>query len=301
MWPLERYTADSAFRPLLGDCGLASVSDVLAHTGGRVVAWSRTTDVVFIPGNGAAPGFFVKRYRYPTWKTRLRGALRGTVFGAHHARAEFNLLRQMRRSGLPAVRPVACGSQRVGPFVAACFLITEATPKAQNLTSLADAVRDGRVRLRPAQRIRMVRRLAHEIASLHEAQFSHGQLFWRNILYREGPDGSPEYFFLDPRPRRGKRRFGRMASWWLAELAHLAASAAPFTTRTERVRFLVEYFGARRFNADIRRQIAEIERLAARWTGHEGQRITMSALFDDWNAELVREGGAAADAQASAP
>lgn len=292
MWPLEFYSADAAYRPLLGACGLSSVSDVLGLCTGKVVAWSRTTDVLFVPGPQPAPGFFLKRYRYPTWRTRLRGALRGTMVGPHHARAEYDLLRQMRRLGIPAVRPVACGSRRVGPFVSECFLITEAAPGTRNLTSLAEAVRNRDARVEARQRIRMTRRLAHEIAFLHEAQFSHGQLFWRNILYRVGPDGEPEFFFLDPRPRRGRRRLGRSARWWMVELAQLGASAIPFTSRTDRVRFLVEYFGARRFSADIRRHVAEIERLAARWVRHENQRIRMSGLFEDWNEQHDAESGA---------
>jgi len=280
---------DPAYRAALHACGLQNVETVLARTAGRVAAWSRTTDTLYVPNPRGGPGFYVKRYYYPTWAKRLRGALRGTFFGRHRGQAESRLLNAMRSLGLPAVRPVAYGSRRVGHFVTACFLVTEEVPDACNLTTFARDVKSGQEVLDNYQRALIVQRFARQIAELHTAGFAHGQLFWRNVLIRFGLTGEPEFFFLDVRPRRGGRRIGRMNRWWLAELAHLAASARPFTTRTERMRFLVEYFGARRLPPDIKRRIREIDRLAQRWEKHERQRIKMNDLFEEWNRQLKVE------------
>jgi hypothetical protein len=124
---------------------------------------------------------------------------------------------------------------------------------------------------------------------VHAAGFEHGQLFWRNFLVRLGPTGDPEFFFLDARPRRGRRWLGRSARWWLDELAHVAASAVPFTTRAERLRFLREYFGAERLTPEIRWYARLVDRLAPRWERHERQRIKMNNLFDEWNRQLEAE------------
>ena len=113
---------------------------MLDRTDGRVAAWSRSTETLHVPGVDGAPGFFIKRYYYPTWRKRLRGAFRGTFFGVHRGRAEYGLLQEMRRLGLPAVRPVAYGSRRIGHFLKACFLVTEEIPGARNLTSFAGDV-----------------------------------------------------------------------------------------------------------------------------------------------------------------
>lgn len=286
----DHIRVDPAYLDELRACGLDRVENVLARDAGRVAAWSRTTDTLRVAGAEDRPGFYVKRYYYTSWSKRVRGTFRGTFFGLHRGQAEFRLLNEMRLLGLPAVRPVAYGSRRAGHFVRACFLITEEVPDARNLTTFARDVATGRQTLRHGQRMLITQRFAHQVAELHAAGFAHGQLFWRNVLLRFGPTGEPEFFFLDVRPRRGGRRLGRPRRWWVHELAHLAASGLPFTTRSERMRFLVEYFGARRLPPDIKRHIREIDRLAQRWRQHERQRIKMNDLFDEWNRQLEAEG-----------
>jgi hypothetical protein len=285
----DHIRIDPAYREGLRACALNRVEDVLTRTAGRVAAWSRTTDTVHVVGVDGDPGFYVKRYYYATWRRRLRGTLRGTFFGVHRGQAEFHLLNEMRLLGLPAVRPVAYGSRRVGHFVAACFLITEEVPGTRNLTTFARDVITGREPLGFAARALLVRRLARQVAELHAAGFAHGQLFWRNVLVRTQPSGEPEFFFLDIRPRRGGRRLTRGGRWWVQELGHMAASARPFTSRSERMRFLVEYHGTRRLSPDVKRQIREINRLALRWQSHERQRIKMNDLFEEWNRQLEAE------------
>ncbi len=69
---------DPAYRHALAQCGLARVEQILCSTSGRVAAWSRTTDTLFVPGCDG-PGFYVKRHFFPTWSKRWRGTLRGTT------------------------------------------------------------------------------------------------------------------------------------------------------------------------------------------------------------------------------
>jgi hypothetical protein len=262
---------------------------VLALVDGRVAAWSRTTDTIRVPAGDGGVGFFVKRYFYPRWWNRVRGALRGTLLGRHRAAAEARLLNQMRTLGIAAARPVAWGCRRTGGFVSACFLITEEVPRARNLTAFAADVAEGRIRLDHRTRRLMIDRLARRVAEMHEANFSHGQLFWRNILLRFGPGGEPEFFFLDARPRPHRRRFGRGQRWQLEEIAQLLVSAAAFTTRSERLLFLMRYFDAERFTPQIRVLAGEIEQLSQRWRPHEQQRIRMNRRFEAWSRELSRE------------
>jgi hypothetical protein len=198
----------------------------------------------------------------------------------------------MRRLGIPAVRPVACGARRTAHFVTSCFLITEEAPEARNLTAFAGDVAAGRTRMTVRQRQVMIDALAQHVAEAHLAGFAHGQLFWRNILARIGPAGDGEFFFLDARPRRGGRKMGRRGDWWMEELAHLAASARHFTTRSERMRFLVGYNGARQLSPQRREQIRAIDRLAQRWSAHELQRIRMNERFAEWNRRLDQEDAA---------
>jgi hypothetical protein len=286
---MDQIQIDPAYAERLRACGLATAEAALSRTDGRVCAWSRSTDTLRIDVPDGGPGLYVKRYVYATWARRLRGIFRGTFFGEHRAAAEYRLLSEMRRLGIPAVRPIACGARRVGHVVTACFLITEEAPEARNLTAFAADVAVGRTRLSVRQRQGMIDSLAQQVAEAHLAGFAHGQLFWRNILARIGPAGDGEFFFLDARPRRAGRRMGRLPDWWIEELAHLAASARPFTTRSERMRFLVGYYGARQLTPRRREQIRTIDRLALRWSKHEQQRIRMNERFDEWNRRLSDE------------
>ncbi|MBU0638769.1 MAG: lipopolysaccharide kinase InaA family protein [Planctomycetes bacterium] len=280
---------DPAYRATLHARGLDDVSEFLTRVAGRVAAWSRTTDTLHVPGADGEPGFYLKRYFYPRWRNRLRGMLRGTFFGAHRGQAEYRALNTMLALGISAVRPVAFGSRRVGNFVTACFLITEEVPGACNLTTFARDALTGRQSVTRPQRLAMVRRLAAQVAVMHASRFAHGQLFWRNVLVRTGPDGTPEFFFLDAQPPRRWPFLSRNGHWWLRELSHLATSAIPFTTRTERLRFLLAYFNARRLTPEIKAHTREIERQAQRWRRHELRRIKMNDLFEEWNRQLATD------------
>ncbi len=293
----DHFHAIAPYRAAVRAAGLTSVESVMNYVGGSTVAWSRTTDTVYVPPTAGYVGFYLKRYRYPTWRHRLRGALRGTFFGEHRAAAEFELLERMRALGLSAVRPVACGARRVAHFLTASFLITEAVPDACNLTTFALDMDAGRRRIDSRLRGAIIERLAVQVAELHRTGFSHGQIFWRNILVRVGPHEQPEFFFLDPRPRRGRPRFLRGGQWWLHELSQLAASALSFTTRAERMRFITTYLGARLLSPDAKQTLRAIERLAQRWQAHERQRIRMCGLFDNWRRAL--DGAVAAHGSAA--
>ena len=288
MLHVDHIRIDPAYRAALAACRLTQVQNILSRVEGRVAAWSRTTDTTFVAGPPGQPGFYVKRYFYPTWRKRLRTTFRGTFFGTHRGRAEYRALSNMRALGIAAVRPVAYGSRRIGHFVTACFLITEEVPDACNMTTFAGDVRAGRRLLPPERRGAMVRRLAEQVARMHAAGFSHGQLFWRNILARQCPDGAPEFFFLDAQPRSW-RQFGSNSNWWQRELAHLTVSALPFTTATERLRFLLHYFDAARLTPSLKAHAREIAGMSRKWQRHETQRIKMNDLFEQWNRQLEQE------------
>ncbi len=288
----EHMRIDPAYRERLRACGLDTVRGVLERVEGRVVAWSRTTDTLHVAGTDDQPGFYVKRYLYPTWRKRLRAAFRGTFFGLHRGQAEYRALDMMRQLGLPAVRAVACGGRRCAHFLTSGFLITEEVPEACNLTTFAQEVQSGRRVLSRAQRRAMIQELARQLAALHETGCSHGNLFWRNLLVRFGPDGRPEYFFLDAQPLRSWERLSR-GTWWIRELAQVLVSAEQFTTRVEQVRFLREYLGGA-LPTDWRLFARQIARLAEGWRGHEARRVRMNLLFDEWNRTLAEEQSRAA-------
>lgn len=290
----EHIRMDPAYREPLRRCGLDTVERVLQRIDGRVAAWSRSTDTLYVPGAGPQePGFYVKRHFFRSWRKRFRGALRGTFFGMQRGQAEYLALNAMRNVGVPAVRAVAYGERRVAHFLTACFLITEEVPGAQNLTSYAlDIARKTRT-LKPTQRHTWIDALADALADMHATGCSHGNLFFRNIMVRPSPSGSPEFFFLDAQPLRPWERLGTPGvTWWIRELAQVAVSALRFTHRTERLRFLRRYLRESVSPETLKGQIEQIERLAEQWRKHEERRIRLSALFEQWNLRLAAELGA---------
>ncbi len=302
----EHMRIDPAYWERLRACDLDSVAKILARTDGRVAAWSRTTDTLHVPGADDTPGFYVKRHFFSRWINRLRGTFRGTFFGMHRGQAEYLALNAMRSAGVTAVRPVAYGGRRIAHFLTACFLITEEVPEAPNLTTLGLDLAAGHAQLSATQRRMWIRGLATQLAEMHALGVSHGNLFWRNVLVRSGPDGHPEFFFLDAQPLHTWERFGAGAGWWLRELAQVAVSAVPFTSRSERLRFVRQYLGQARLTLDTPRvaagerlrqgltpamklQIRQVEHLAQSWRRHEQRRIRMNGLFEQWNRQLAKE------------
>lgn len=299
MWYTEHMCIDPAYRARLRACGLDTVQRALDRIDGRVAAWSRSTDTLYVPGaEPLQPGFYVKRHFFRSWRKRLRGALRGTFFGMHRGQAEYLALNSMRDVGVPAVRAVAYGTRRVAHFLAACFLITEEVPGARNLTSFALDDATGPHRMPQSQRNDWIDGLADSLAHMHATGCSHGNLFFRNILVRPCPSGRPEFFFLDAQPLRPWERFGTPGvSWWIRELAQVTVSALPFTRRSERLRFLRRYLRGATSSESLRLQLQQIERLAEQWRRHEDRRIRLGGLFDRWNAQLSAELGATSPPQ----
>ena len=89
-------------------------------------------------GAGAGKTFVLKTYAYP-FLPRIR-----TGFRISKAEQEFNGLLHLSKLGIPAVEPVAFGTERTRlGFVRSCFLITVFVDGAANLTDRSSAVHGG--------------------------------------------------------------------------------------------------------------------------------------------------------------
>ena len=172
---------------------LDTVQRVLDCQGDRVAALSRTSEIVQVTRqvNGVPVSVFIKRYRFPQWRRRLRLTFRGSLFGRSRAQFERNQLLHMHRSGVPAVRLMAYGQRRIFGFIETAFLITEAE---RDSVSLDAFVRDrSNDPLEPSGRHALVRGLAQQVKNMHAAGISHGGLVWRNILVRRDNTNRSEF------------------------------------------------------------------------------------------------------------
>lgn len=280
MFETDRMTIDPPFRESLERAGLAHVSSLLTCVGDRLAAWSRTTDTIWRRMGPDDSPIYIKRYHYPRWRQRVRGMFRGTFFRVSRARTEYRALQRMRRLGIHAVRPIACGERRVARFLTSCFLITEAVPHAMPLSSF---VKNYSRRLGPAEiaaRREILASLARQVRHMHSAGFVHRDLFWRNVLIRTLPDGGFEFYFLDASV--GKRI--RLEPWRqdsiVRDIAALGVLAPDFCSTADQMRFLLAYLDKERLDAADRRWLREVQRRSAGLREAEVQRLSRSSVFD---------------------
>ena len=288
----ERLVIDPADRGWLAGVGLTSVSRLMKYQPERLAAVSESSETfpVELDGIDGAPDVvFVKRYRYRGWGARLGGVFRGTLFGHSRARFEYDFLSEMRKRGVPAVRPIAYGEKRRRGFLAACCLLTEGEPDVVSLDVwLSRKWRAGD--LSRAWRRLFVVALAELIRGMHQAGICHGGLFGRNIQVRRKGD-AVEFVLLDP-DRSGCLHAGPVPQDGMAsDLSDLAATAAGLVHPGELVRFLRSYFGQLRLGQSEKRFVRDLIPSVKRKIEQERHRVAIGGAMD-WVQRRV-DGGRA--------
>lgn len=286
-------------RAWLTEMGWTTVKRVMAHAPLDVAAMSGTTDTIRVKLDPALNGpavIFLKRFAYPRASQRLKQAFRGTLFGSSRPRFEFRFLTEMRRRGLPAVRPIAFGEHRRRGFLHAAFLITEGEPDVQSLDALATRDhRNGRVSVE--EKRSLTANLARSIRSMHDAGVSHGGLFWRNILVRTGATEHGGISFLDP-DRRGRLHDGPVPQRRVIEdLAQFTASAAACGCRAGLSRLMRVYFN-RSVGAVERNLIRTIVAKASPLMAAERHRLAIAETIGRLRTHVA---GSANDSDATQP
>ena len=169
----------------------AARGELIEVTGGRGSAW-------FISGNGR---WVLRHYRRGGWIARLS---RDRYLWAGEARvrafAEYRVLAELVRGGLPVPNPVAARYERSGPFYR-CDLITQRIAGARPLSSVLS--------LGPVNGDTW-REVGAAVARLHAAGADHADLNAHNILV--GIDGVVSVIDFD----RGMLRTGGKSGAWAA-------------------------------------------------------------------------------------
>jgi tRNA A-37 threonylcarbamoyl transferase component Bud32 len=243
MWPKSQLTIPPEWIDLLHRHQLDTVDGVYRPNLGTVVASSGTTEVVKVDLTDAPDTrtLFIKKYWYRTLHERARIMWRGTFFGRAKVRREYDNLVRLRAWGLDAPQPVAFGEHRTFGWLKRSFLITESVPHPTPLQEFLCHVLPARPNPARADRRReLIRNLAGCIRRLHEHNFVHHDLFWRNIILS---GDSLNHFFLIDAHKGGCWRPGEECQSRAADLACLDAAAPWFFRRAERLRFYLAYAG----------------------------------------------------------
>lgn len=248
---MSDWTLDSAYLRESGDEAtlrdrFGSLDAVFALTGQRI-ARDPLSEVLKI--EVGSRHYYVKRYHGAG--KHLRRWL-----GRPRVKAEWENLRHFAAWGIPTATVVGWGMERRHGAFHRGAMITAELPRTTDLAKLALT---GDARLKDRRWVAGVsRQLADITRTMHAHRFAHNDLKWRNLLVDEGRDGAAARLYLIDCP-------GGMF-WWgplldyriIKDLACLDKVAKYHLSRTQRLRFYLDYAGKRRLDAADKRRLRRI-------------------------------------------
>lgn len=197
--------------------------------------------------------YYVKRY-VGNGKNAVRRwfGLRGLI-GPQRVKREWENLLAFKRWGIPTAKVVGYGlERRFGSFVRGA-LITEEVPDTEDLAKMA-VRQDPRLKQRD-----WVARVSGQIAgitrTMHEHGFAHNDLKWRNLLVDAGE--RPVVHMIDC--PSGCLWFGPFLAYRvIKDLACLDKVAKYQLSRTQRLRFFLEYAQMKRLDQEGKKSVKRI-------------------------------------------
>lgn len=224
---------------LLGAFG--TLEAVFALEGERLTS-DPLSEVIRVEFGGVR--YYVKRY----W-----GAGKGLrrYLGRPRVKAEWQNLKLFAKWGIPTAPIVAYGLERqVGAFVRGALI----TRELEGTLDLAEIANRQDARLSdPRWVLQVSQQLAKGTRALHDHHFTHNDLKWRNLLVNE----RGELFFID---------CPTGTFWWgpllryriIKDLACLDKVAHKVLSRSQRLRFYLQYRGRQRLNASDKKRIRQV-------------------------------------------
>lgn len=191
--------------------------------------------------------YYVKRY-HGAGKNPLRRWL-----GRPRVQAEWENLQHFAAWGIPTATLVGWGLERRGGCFRRGALITAELAHTTDLNHMA---RFGDPRLRDRRWVAVVsRQLADVTRRMHTRRFTHNDLKWRNLLVDDGAE--PRLYLIDC--PAGEFWWGPFLRYRIVkDLACLDKVAKYHLSRTQRLRFYLDYAGKARLDAGDKRRLRRI-------------------------------------------
>lgn len=230
--------------------GFAALDRVFALEGEWVAA-SPISDVVRVSFDGIA--YYVKRYKGVRYDGADRLAAVRSLLAGSRVRREGRNLAAFAAWGVRTPPLVAYGEERRAGRFRRGAIVTREAAGTVDLASLAAA---GDARLRDRAWVAAVSaQVAAFTRTLHAHGFAHNDLKWRNILVDDGDQ--PRVWFIDcPFGRRWAGPFLRYRI--VKDLACLDKIAKRQLSRTQRLRFYLDYAGHSRLAAADKSRIRKV-------------------------------------------
>jgi len=199
-----------------------------------------TAIFTFKPNRPDLPAeLFVKIYRYPDWRSRLRRWLRRSP-----ALHKWEMAAAHEERGLPAALHLARGERRQMGFVLEDIVLQEAPVNYHAFDEyFRTTFRPELPGLLPEHKRQMIRDLARLLRKMHDRGIARPELEPRNIMAARQPGGGVALMFVDLPQAQAAGNPGPLSfSERLESLAHFDETFAPFLNRGYRMRFFREYF-----------------------------------------------------------
>lgn len=240
--------------------GLNSFEPAFLGDQGTVVRRSGSSEVRRVEVEGARQVLFLKKSWVTRWAQLRSRVFRGMLFGASQVRREFANLARLHEWQLTEAMPLAFGEERRAGWLWRSFLITTGIAEPMPVDAF---IRDVLPRLAGAERRSVRGELLRQVARLtrvmHARQFTHGDLYWRNLVIADNELARLSLIDM-PRGRSHRRELSVAAR--ASDLAALDAPAQRFFRRSERLRFLLDYRQTRRLDAGGKELIRQVLKAA---------------------------------------
>lgn len=230
-----------------------SLKSVMALKGEQITH-AKNREVIRFRHDGK--DYYIKRYM------AAGKGLRAHI-GRSRVRAEWENLQYFWHMHIPSPKLIAYGEERslFSGYGAGAYVM-HAIPNVVPLDSIAQypELLDAR-----EWRIGLLRLIAKYIKRLHDDDFAHGDLYWRNILL--ALEDKPSVFFIDC--PQGKKYFGpQLAYQKVRDIACLAKDSYKYFSRTDLMRFFLAYRGSQSLSAQDKEFIKKVtERLNLKTAG----------------------------------
>lgn len=218
---------------------------------GEQLTWSPISTVIRLTVDGRR--FYVKRYAGNGKNLWRRWFGLRAFFGLQRVKKEWENLLAFRAMGLPTATLIGYGLERNGGAFVRGALVTEELPNTLDMDSLAQS-QDPRLKDR-CWVAAVSRQVAFYTRTLHTAGFAHNDLKWRNLLVDSAE--KPTVYLIDC--PTGGYWFGPFLTYRkIKDLACLDKLGRRYLSRTQRLRFYLDYIGHARLSADDKQRIRKI-------------------------------------------
>jgi RIO-like serine/threonine protein kinase len=220
----------------------------------NLITWSPLCTVYKLPMSGK--NYYIKKYTVPLYNRKFKTFVKKVqmLLGQSKAKSEWENLVWFHQQNIPAAKVVAYGRETRAWVSKKAVLITEELIDTTDLVEISENLPE-----KIQDRI-WFKNVSHQVAqitrSLHQKNFIHNDLKWRNIMVDIKAD-FPKLFLIDC-PSGQKFYWPFLQYRIIKDLACLDKRAKYNISNTQRLAFYKDYSQCKKLTAQHKKQIHKI-------------------------------------------